>query len=123
MNNETIKQIIACEQALAKAHLTLDIETIDSLFHPDYMILQPDGTLETKADVLQSYQSGQRHWDKAEVNDLDVALYDNFARVIGKWSASGVNNGKAFEYHARFISIWIRTDGIWRNISYQSVEI
>ena len=123
MKDETIKHIIACEQALARAHLMLDIATIDSLFHPDYVILQPDGSLETKADILQSYRSGQRHWDKAEVTETEVTLHDNFARVIGKWSASGVNNGQAFEYQARFISIWIRTDGTWRNISYQSVEI
>ena len=120
---DTIKHIIACEQALAKAHLTLDIEILDSLFHPDYMILQPDGNLERKADVLQSYQSGEGHWDKAELDDLEVTVLGDFARAIGKWSATGVNRGQAFDYQARFISIWIKTEECWRNISYQSVEI
>lgn len=116
-------EIIALEQALAAAHITLDLETIDTLLHPDYAIMQPDGTLETKSDVLLSYQSGKRHWDRADVDEMTVSVYDNFARVIGRWSASGVNNGQAFNYQARFISIWIKTNGIWQNISYQSVEI
>jgi ketosteroid isomerase-like protein len=115
--------IIKAERALAKAHLEMDITTIDALLHEDYIITQPGGRIETKEDVLESYKTGYRHWDKAEVKELDVKLYGNMARVLGLWVAAGTNLGKPFGYQARFISIWIKEDDQWRNISFSSSEI
>lgn len=123
MQSEDIERIIQAEEALAEAHVTMDIETISQLLHQDYVIVQPGGKIETKADVLVSYQTGNRHWDIAQVDQLDVKIYENMARVIGLWRGVGTNNSKAFDYQARFISIWVREDERWRNISYSSAEI
>lgn len=115
-----IDPIINAEQALAKAHLKMDIDSIDALLHKDYTIVQPGGKIETKQDVLDSYKSGLRHWDNAELDELDVKIYGNMAKVTGLWKATGTNNGKTFDYQARFISIWIKEDDSWQNISYCS---
>ncbi len=37
--------VLHAEHALAQAHITLDLATIDQLLHPDYLIVQPGGTL------------------------------------------------------------------------------
>ena len=122
---KSIESEIICkaEQALAKAHLEMDITTIAALLHEDYILMQPAGRLETKAEVLASYQTGNRHWDRAEVEELDVKLYGDMARVVGIWIAAGTNRGKPFDYQARFISIWVKENDQWRNISYSSSEI
>jgi ketosteroid isomerase-like protein len=117
-----IEQIIASEERLAKAHLTLDLNEIDLLLHKDYRIIQPNGVIEDKDEVLNSYQSGNRKWETAAVNQLSVELFGNMARVIGTWSASGINNGKAFDYQARFISIWLKENNGWKNLVYSSSE-
>jgi ketosteroid isomerase-like protein len=111
------------ERQLAKAHLTLDLEKLDSLFHPDYFILQPDGIIETKAEVLDSYASGARQWDSAQVDEMSVRIHQDTAIVTGHWRATGKNEGTDFDYAARFLSVWIKEAGKWRNIAYQSVEI
>jgi ketosteroid isomerase-like protein len=121
--NNPIDTIKAAERQLAAAHLTLDLDTIDRLLHPDYLILQPDGRFETKADVLASYRSGDRHWDTADVDQLDVRLYGSAAIVTGRWQATGVNSGQPFAYAAHFISTWLYEDSRWQNIAYQSSEI
>jgi ketosteroid isomerase-like protein len=115
--------VIDAEQRLASAHLTLDLAVIAALLHDDYVIVQPGGRVETKADVLASYASGERHWDAAAVDALDVKLYGDTARVAGIWKASGTNAGTRFDYAARFISIWVKQAGAWRNLSYASSEI
>jgi ketosteroid isomerase-like protein len=120
MMADDIELIINAEQALAKAHLRMDIDTIDALLHKDYTIVQPGGKIERKQDVLDSYKSGLRHWDNAELDELDAKIYGNMAKVTGLWKATGTNNGKTFEYQARFISIWIKEDDGWKNISYCS---
>ncbi len=120
--NDT-EQIIDSEKRLAEAHLTLDLNEIDSLLHSDYVIIQANGIIEDKNEVLNSYQSGSRKWNTASVSQLSVKLFDNMARVVGTWSASGVNNGEGFDYQARFVSIWLKENNQWKNIVYSASEL
>jgi N-acetylglutamate synthase-like GNAT family acetyltransferase len=115
--------IMQAEKQLAEAHLSLDINVISNLLHADYVILQPGGIVETKEDVLASYRAGERNWDKAFVDDLTIRLYGDTGIVNGRWQASGQNNGKQFDYVAKFLSVWIFQNGSWQNIAYHSTEI
>ena len=58
-------EIIHAERLLAKAHQTMDLDVIESLLHNDYIVVQPGGELESKEDILRSFKSGKRYWDKA----------------------------------------------------------
>ncbi|MCP4139598.1 MAG: nuclear transport factor 2 family protein [Chloroflexi bacterium] len=115
--------IALAEKELAEAHITLDMDVISNLLHPDYMILQPSGRVERKEDVLNSYREGERNWDKALVDQLDIRIHGNTGIVTGLWCASGQNKGKQFDYQARFLSLWIKEDERWQNIAYHSTEI
>jgi ketosteroid isomerase-like protein len=115
--------IAANEQAIAAAHVALDLETIDRLYHPEFIVVQPDGMIETKAEVLASYGSGERRWDFAEVDRLHLRVAGDSAVVVGRWRARGVNRGETFDYAARFLSFWTRQDGTWRNLAYEAREI
>ena len=115
--------VIQAEQALAAAHLTLDLATLDRLLHPDYVIVQPDGTIETKSATLVSLQTGDRHWDLAESDELIVHLHGDTAVVTGRWRGRGRNGTIHFDYHARFLSTWVRTAEGWRNVAYMATEI
>ena len=55
MKRSKLQIIIEAEQTLAKAHIDLDIATINALLHEDYVILQKGGKVETKRDVIDSY--------------------------------------------------------------------
>ena len=116
--DELAAVIAEAERELAAAHLSLDLDTIDRLLHPAYVILQPGGRIETKADVLASYRSGGRRWDAAEVDQLDVHPHGDTAIVTGRWQASGENNGERFDYAARFLSVWVKDGGRWQNVAY-----
>lgn len=117
-------EVIAAEEHLAAAHLTMDLGAFERLFHPDYVILQPGGRVETKADVLASYASGTRHWQIAQVDQMDVRLYGDTAVVIGRWRGKGVNGEEHFDYRARFSSVWLRNStGDWQNVVSQSTDI
>jgi ketosteroid isomerase-like protein len=111
------------ERAIAAAHLALDLGVIDRLYHPDFVIAQPDGTTETKEQVLASYRSGDRRWDFAEVDQLDIRVTGDTGIVVGRWRARGANGDQGFDYAARFLSVWVRIAAGWRNLAYQSVKI
>ena len=115
--------VIAAERALADAHLRLDLAAFDRLLHPDYVIIQPGGRVEDKATTLASLRSSRRHWDVARSDAFDVRLYGDTAVVVGRWRAKGVNAGTPFDYAARFLSIWVKEGGRWRNVAVQSTDI
>lgn len=115
--------VVQAEHQLAAAHLQLDLKTIEHLLHPDYVIIQPSGKVETKTEVLASYHTGTRHWDTAQVDQLDIRLYGDTAIAVGRWLASGQHGTERFDYAARFLSIWVKQGGRWQNIAYQSTEI
>lgn len=115
--------VAQAEHQLAAAHLQLDLEIIEHLLHLDYVIIQPGGKVETKAEVIASYNTGTRQWDTAQVDQLNIRLYGDTAIAIGRWRASGQHGAEHFDYAARFLSIWVKQEGRWQNIGYQSTEI
>lgn len=121
--SDDARAVARAERELADAHLSMDLRVIDRLLHHDYKIIQPGGAVENKNEVLASYRGGKRHWERAEVDQLDVRVRGDTAWVTGRWRASGVNNGESFEYSARFLSIWIYEDGRWQNVAYLATEI
>jgi len=118
-----IATIIAAEQALAVAHLTLDLATIERLLHPDYVIVQPGGALENKAQTLTSFTTGARYWELAVSDEMTVRVDGDTAIVTGLWRGRGRNGAHHFDYQARFLSTWVRTAGEWRNLAYMATEI
>lgn len=119
----TESAVIAAEQRLAAAHVTLDLEQISRLLHDDYIIIQPDGRTETKEQVLASYRSGNRHWNAAHSDQLDVRFFGKTAVVVGRWTAAGQNGEERFDYSARFLALWVYEDGRWQNVASQSTEL
>jgi ketosteroid isomerase-like protein len=117
------REVIAAEQQLAAAHFDLDLQTIDHLLHPEYMILQPGGWIEGKQETLASLRSGERSWVVAQSDQLEVRIIDRTAVVTGRWRGKGVNQGQPFDYAARFLSIWVREAGRWLNIAYSATPV
>ena len=115
--------IIAAEEALAAAHLTLDRATLDRLLHPDYIIVQPGGEIENKAQTLASFTTGDRHWELAQSDEMTVHVHGDTAIVTGRWRGRGRNGAVYFDYQARFLSTWIREADTWRNLAYMATEL
>ncbi len=122
--HKKIQEVLQTEYAWVEAHGQLDIVTIDHLMADDYTIIRPDGSVDGKAEAITSYRSATRHWDFAEGDEYTVRVYGNTALVTGRWTAKGVvNNGQAFDYQARFMSVYVKRNGQWQIVSEQSTPI
>ena len=120
---QAIKSILATERAWSEAHQPLDIDTLAEILSDDFIKLQPDGSTIDKEQLLASYQDGERHWEIAESTDHLVRLQGETAVVVGQWRGRGVNRGEAFDYTARFISVYVYQDGAWRMLTETSIPI
>jgi ketosteroid isomerase-like protein len=116
-------QVLQAERDWLNAHLEMDLDLLDRLMHPEYTRIQPDGSVWNRSQTLASYQSGQRQWDSASIDELDIRIYGQTAVVTGRWQASGENFDSRFDYAARYVSVWCWTEERWQMVSDQSTEI
>jgi ketosteroid isomerase-like protein len=123
MKNEAQQAIIEAEEHLAAASLNLDLSVFEQLLHPDYVIVQPGGIVENKAETMASLASDTRHWQVARSDEMEVRVYGDTAVVIGRWTGKGQNGDEPFDYQARFLSLWVKEAGQWRNIAFQATKI
>lgn len=118
-----VEQVLRAEREWLLAHLRLDVQALDRLMAPEYIQIDAGGRAVSKEKVLESFRSGGRGWDEAHSDDHDVRIYGNTAVVIGRWRARGINAGQPFDYAARYVSVWVKSDGEWRMVSDQSTPI
>ena len=116
-------QVLRAEREWLLANLQLDVGALDRLMAPEYSQIDDNGRLVSKEQVLASFRSGERGWSEAHSDEHRVSVYGDTAVVIGRWRARGVNAGQPFDYAARYVSVWVRSDGEWRMVSDQSTPI
>ena len=73
--------------------------------------------------VLASFRSGERYWAEARSDEHHVRVYGDAAVVVGRWRARGQNGADAFDYQARYVSVWVRRDAGWLMVSDQSTPM
>lgn len=122
-NRSVVEQVLQAEQEWLQAHLNCDVPALDRLMADEYAQIGSTGRVVGKAEALASYESGLRHWDEARSDELQVQVYGEAAVVIGRWRARGVNTGQAFDYAARYISVWVWRDDRWQMATDQSTTI
>lgn len=118
-----IQEVLETEQDWTKAFLTGDLATLEKLMDEDYQQIQSDGSVKNKSEVLATFDSGERAWDIAESDEYVVQRYGDVAVLTGRWRGKGVNHGEAFDYAARFVSVYVKRPEGWRMVSDQSTPI
>ncbi len=118
-----VEEVLAAEEEWTQAHLETDVVALERLMHPDYTIIKPNGDVWDKEKALASYVPGKRDWSEAGSSQHRVRIYGDTAIVIGVWKTKGVNNGEAFDYSARYTSLWVKEDNRLMIVSDQSTDI
>jgi len=118
-----VDEVMAVERQWTEAHRVVDVATLDRLMSEDFVRINSDGSVVQRAEALASYENGKRSWDVAEGSDYEVRLYGDTALVFVRWMARGTNNGEAFDYTARILSVYHRRNDRWMMVAEQSTKV
>lgn len=121
-DSEKEAEVIEVEQKWVKAHLELDVATLEDMLAEDFIKIQSDGSLAGKSETIDSYRSNERFWDKAVSDQYQLKIIGDVAILIGRWQGRGKNNGEHFDYQARFMTIYVKCDGKWQILAEQSTS-
>ena len=122
--NETVEQeILKIERQWIDASVKGDIAALDKIEADDYIIIDPSGTISTKAEDMKNIKSGDLKFDSMEMFESKVRVYGNAAVVTAKTHVKG--NYKTADISGDYSStdVFVKVKGQWRPVSSHITRI
>ncbi|HET6175763.1 MAG TPA: nuclear transport factor 2 family protein [Candidatus Sulfotelmatobacter sp.] len=113
----TKSKIIALEQLWNQAYKSGDTKALDSILDDAIVLVNDDGSVQTKAEFLASVKSAapQASAQQQQVapESLNVHVYGTVAIATGVMRVKGVEGGKPYTRRERFVDTWVYKGGTW----------
>jgi hypothetical protein len=120
------QQIRAIGRELTEAQLKGGAEgaaVLDKYYAADYTGVRGDGKVLTKAQEIELYKSGAFKYQANEIKDLKIRVYGRSAVSTTVAFSDNVRNGKRFSGTTRNARFWIKQDGGWKCVYYQTTRM
>jgi ketosteroid isomerase-like protein len=124
-NAESQSKIIALENAWNRAYKSGDTRALDSLLDDSVVLINDDGSVQTKADFLGSLRAASSSQDQ-QVAPESITVHMHGPQVAiatGVFEAKGIEAGKRYVRRERFVDTWVYKDGKWVCVATNAVPI
>lgn len=117
-------QILALENAWNQAELQHDPGALEMILTDDFVITEPDGSLQSKREHLAATKDISYHYDALVSEGFRIKVYGTVAVVTGEYHERGSSKGIRFDRRGRFTDTWIKLGGTWRCVaSHDSLPV
>jgi ketosteroid isomerase-like protein len=116
-------KIIALEKAWNQAYKLGDIRALDALLDDRIVLVNDDGTVQTKAEFLAGVQPSKSQEQQVAPESMSVRVFGNTAVASGTFRAKGVEGGKTYIRRERFVDTWIYQGGKWVCIATNATPV
>jgi ketosteroid isomerase-like protein len=116
-DQEVVANLDTQYQAAVKAN---DAATMDRILADDFVLVVGNGTVQTKADLLNEARSGRITYEHQEELEQKVRIWGDTAVVTAKLWGKGTEEGKPFEWKLWFSDTYVRTPKGWRYVLGQA---
>jgi ketosteroid isomerase-like protein len=107
-----VQALTDMENQWTKAAKAADGDAVGALLADDFVALDSDGTMHTKADVVARTKKAK--WVTNEIGDLKVVVHGDSAIVTGSWTGKGTDGtGKTVDAKERWADTWVKMSGKW----------
>jgi ketosteroid isomerase-like protein len=113
------QQILKLEDRWTDALVKADMDFLGRLYTDDIVYTHTNGTVNTKAEVLNAIQAGKAKY--LSVERSDVRTQDFGDTVIVTFRA--VIKVNAVTLPSRIIHVFVRQNGSWKMAAYQSTRL
>jgi ketosteroid isomerase-like protein len=118
-------KIIALEKAWNQAYKAGDVRALDSILDNEIVLINDDGSLQTKAEFLGSIKATSNNSQEQQVSpeSMSVHVFGTIAVATGVFRAKGVEAGKKYLRRERFVDTWIFKNGKWVCVASNATPI
>lgn len=114
------REIEALESQWRTALLQNDVPSLSRLLADDYLGINPNGTLETKADVLASRRTGEVRITLLDAESVKVHVYGETAVVSSRVDVRGQSGERDISGLYRYTRVYSRREGQWKIVSFEA---
>lgn len=97
-----------------------DTKTMARILADDFILVEGDGTVSTKAALLKDAASGNTKYEHQVDSDRTIRVWGDTAVVTAKLWAKGLEDGKQVDYHMWFSDTYIRKPTGWSYVFGQA---
>ena len=115
-------QLTKLEMDRAVAVVKADIATLDKYTSDDYVLINMNGHMAGKSEMIEGFKSGASKLTSEELSDLKVRVYGNTAVVTGKADIKGTLGGADATGQILFTRVYVKKDGRWQSTSLQQAR-
>jgi ketosteroid isomerase-like protein len=120
----TLEQTIRnLQEESRKAALQGDASFLEKYLADDYVAIDPDGAIITKAQSIQDVKSGAVKYESIDVHDTKIRTYGNTAIVDSLATVKLTVNGKPISGDYRATFVWVKQKGTWKRVSFQATAV
>ena len=118
-------KIIALEKAWNQAYKAGDTRALNSILDDEIVLINDDGSVQTKAEFLASVKSTHNNSQEQQVSpeSMSVHVFGNTAISTGVFRAKGVEGGKSYVRRERFVDTWLYKNGKWACVATNATPI
>ncbi|HEV2805358.1 MAG TPA: nuclear transport factor 2 family protein [Chthoniobacterales bacterium] len=112
------------EQQWLDAYMKGDAAVLKNIEADDFTIVEPDGTVTTKAEDIKSVTDKKFSLKSATMSDYKCRMIgENAAVVTAMLKMSGSDEGKEFSGDFRAIDVFEKKDGKWLAVASQLTKV
>ena len=120
------QEIMQAESERVRAAIARDTAALDRLLSDDLTYAHSSGSVDTKAQFVESIRTGALQYISMEHSELAARVYGNTALLTGRSSMqvkSPRSGGEAQRFDIRFLTVYVKGGGRWRQVAWQSARL
>ena len=117
------REIENLEAQWRNALMQNDVATINRLLADDYLGINPNGTLETKADALALRRAGTTKISSIDPINMKVRVYGDTAVVTSQVQLEGHDGERDISGRYHYTRVYSHRSGEWKVVSFEASRI
>jgi ketosteroid isomerase-like protein len=113
----------AWSQLPSRYPLKGDTSFLDGVLADDFVVINPAGEVETRAEFLKALKDGTLHFDAIERSEVKVRTYGDAAVLTAHAQVKVTYKGRSGSGSVRTSQFYIKQEGKWRCVSAQATPI
>jgi ketosteroid isomerase-like protein len=117
-------KIVAMEKAWNQAFKLRDAKAVDGILADDIILINDDGSLQTKTDFLKLIHSAKAsEEERVTPESINVHVQGDVAIATGVFRSKGTKGGKEYSRQDRFVDTWMKKNGNWVCVSASATPV
>ena len=117
------QEIMKIERQWIDASVKGDLAALDKIEADDYIVIDPSGTISTKAEDMKNVKSGDLKFGSIEIFESKVRVYGDAAVVTAKSHLKGSYKTQDISGDYSSTDVFVKLKGQWRPVSSHITRI